>query len=125
MTTATDKYPEGWQDAIEILIAVWLIVSPFVLAFSDISNATLTAELIGTAVFAMSQFSAANQKPWEEWFNLILAVFLAVSPFVLGYAGSAIATWNAIISGALIGAFAIASMSHEYVQLKMHHTTMG
>lgn len=121
----TDRYPEGWQDAFEILIALWLILSPFILAFSDISNATLTAELIGTAVFVMSQFGAANQKPWEEWFNLALAVLLAVSPFVFGYAGSAIATWNAIISGVLIGAFAIASMSHEYVQPRMHHPTMG
>lgn len=121
----TEKYPEGWQDAIEILIAVWLIFSPFVLAFSDTSNATLTAELVGTAVFAVSQFGAVNQKPWEEWFNLILAVLLAASPFVLGYAGNAIATWNAIVSGTLIGAFAIASMSHEYVQHKIHHPTMG
>lgn len=123
---STHRYPEGWQDAIEILIAVWLIISPFVLAFSyDVSNATLTAVLVGTAVFAMSQYGAANQKPWAEWFNLVLAVLLAASPFVLGYAGNAIATWNAIISGALIGALAIASMSHEYVQSKMHHPTMG
>ena len=123
---STRRYLEGWQDGIEILIAVWLIFSPFLLAYSyDVSNATLASVVIGTAVFAMCQYGAAKQKPWVEWFNLVLAVLLVVSPFVLGYAGSTLATWNAIIPGILLGALAIASMSHEYVQSRMRHPTMG
>ena len=121
-----DRYPEGWQDGVEIVFSVWLILSPFILGFSSTSSAALTAIMIGTAVFALSQFGAANQKPWEEWLNLAVALFLGLSPFFLGYSSDLMATWNAIITGLFVGGFAIASMSHEYLVLhRMHHPNMG
>src|SRR3954464_9493627 len=43
---------------------------------------------------------------WQDWANLVLGAWLLMSPWLLGYAGSA-AAWNAIGMGAGIVVFAL------------------
>ena len=44
---------------------------------------------------------------WEEWVNAVLAGWLIVSPYLLGFTGNQTVTWNQIIVGVLVGILAI------------------
>lgn len=47
----------------------------------------------------------------QDWINLFLAVVLFITPWVLGFAAEQNASWNAWISGILVGAVAIGALS--------------
>ncbi|MEN2982872.1 MAG: SPW repeat protein [Thermus sp.] len=44
---------------------------------------------------------------WQDWVNLVLGVWLILSPWLLGFSGLTNATWNAILVGILVGALAL------------------
>nr|WP_281166742.1 SPW repeat protein [Thermus igniterrae] len=44
---------------------------------------------------------------WEEWLNVLLGVWLILSPWLLGFSGVGNAMWNALIVGVLVGALAL------------------
>jgi len=48
-----------------------------------------------------------KEKRWQDWLNLAIGGWLFVSPWVLGFAGTAaVAAWNAWILGVAIVVFA-------------------
>jgi hypothetical protein len=107
MTTWYEKLTNQWKDAGNLVLGIWLIVSPWALAFAGETTAAWNAYIVG-AIIAVAAFAAliAFQK-WEEWVNAGLAAWLLVSPFVLGFSGLTYALWNQIIVGLLVGALAI------------------
>ena len=44
---------------------------------------------------------------WQDWTNLVLGAWLFVSPWLLGFAGSAAAAWNAWLLGVVVVVFAL------------------
>ena len=108
----------GWKDSIELVIGLWLLVSPLALGFFSNPTASLTTIMVATVVFFVSQLGLANQQPWEEWVNLIAAVLLIVSPWLFGYATVVAAVWNSIIAGGLLVALTVLQMLEEYSTLK-------
>jgi heme/copper-type cytochrome/quinol oxidase subunit 3 len=52
----------------------------------------------------------ANQHT-QDWINLVLAIVLFISPWALGFMGERNPSWNAWISGVLIGAVALGALS--------------
>lgn len=117
MTTKVKSW-SGWQDSIELVIGLWLIASPFVLGFIESAPAAMSAICVGAMVFLFSQLGIAEQRPWEEWTNLTLALLLIISPWVLGYAAMTSAMINASACGATITLLAIITMNKEYDQIK-------
>jgi hypothetical protein len=107
------KRLEGLQDIVTLVIAVWLVVSPFVLNFTDLKSASFTTITIGLISLLVTQLGIAKQQPWEEWFHLALAALLILSPFFLGYFTVANATLNAVVSGLLLAGLAISAMVLE------------
>ena len=108
----------GWKDSIELVIGLWLLLAPLALGFFNNPSAALVTILVATVVFFISQLGIANQQPWEEWVNLIAAVILIVSPWVLGYSSVAAATWNAVVCGGLLVLLTVLQMTEEYAALK-------
>ena len=108
----------GWRDSIELVIGLWLLVSPLALGFFSNPTASMTTIAVATVVFFISQLGLANQQPWEEWVNLIAAGILIVSPWLFGYAAETAATWNAIIAGGLLVALTVLQMLEEYGTIK-------
>lgn len=49
---------------------------------------------------------------WARWGNIFLAIWLILSPFILGIQDPA-ATWNSIIVGFLVLVFSFATNSAE------------
>ena len=44
---------------------------------------------------------------WQDWVELALGAWLLVSPWVLGFQGTEIAMWNAVILGGVIAVYAM------------------
>jgi hypothetical protein len=89
---------------VNILLGIWVIVSPFVLA-SHSSKAIWNNVIAGALVGILSIIRwSIHQRGWS-WLNLILGIWLVISPFVFFLGGAAM--WNNVILGFIIAAFAL------------------
>jgi hypothetical protein len=107
MTQATT--PQGsdqvrWASGLNIVAGLWLIISPFVLAYSGMQNALWNDVIIGIAVAALAAIRAGGwiNQAWLSWVNLVLGAWVLVSPWVLGFTGDQTALWNNVITGAIV-----------------------
>ena len=91
----------GW---VNIVLGIWVIVSPFVLGTHSpkgIWNNVVTGFVVGIlAVLRLSML----QQGWSS-LNLILGIWLVISPFVLFLSG--VVMWSNVIVGILIAALAL------------------
>lgn len=96
-----------WQDWTILVLAVWLCVSPLVVGPSattnqgPLSNTIIVGVLLGAlALAAVYRLEAA-----QEWAVIAAAVWVFVSPWLLGFTEDAAAAWNhwavAVLSAAL------------------------
>jgi hypothetical protein len=92
------------QDWINLVLAVCLFISPWVVGFVTEMNPTWNAWIVGVvlAVLALATLSAFAE--WEEWANLVLGVWLIISPWILGFAANMDAMWTHVVMGVLIAA---------------------
>jgi len=102
----TQSNTNRWQDWANLALAVWLFVSPWILQFAVGGVAAWNAWIFGVVVAVIALAALARAQPWEEWINLIVGIWLIISPWVLTFAGSGSATWNFVIVGALMLIFA-------------------
>jgi SPW repeat len=89
-----------------LVLAIWVIISPFVLAFPSsraIWNNVATGVVVG--ILAIIRLSVRQQRGWS-WINVLLGIWLIISPFVLGFVAGA-ALWNDVVLGIIIAAMAL------------------
>lgn len=119
---AEQNHPYKWQDIVNLLLAIWLFISPWALRYypggQNAQNALMaaawTAWILGIVIAVFSIAALVQMKPWEEWINLIAGALLFISPWVLGYYTSLhVAMWNAFIVGALVFILAIWELYSE------------
>lgn len=75
-----------------VLSGIWLIMSPFVLAFSRDPSATWNNLCTGGAVLVLA-FATGLWRGALPGLNVLLAAWLFFSPFVLGFSGPGF-LWN-------------------------------
>jgi len=79
---------QRWQDnftlVITLVIGAWLFVAPFVMGFTH-GSAAWNSYASGIVVMALSVYGLATKQIWEDWLNLIIAVWLFFSPIALGF----------------------------------------
>lgn len=96
-----------WQDWLTAVVGAWLIVSPWILKFPTLegmlaTSAILNFALAGLATLAFAAAALASYRLWEEWADIVIGLWLVVSPWVLQFAVSPLAKWNAVIAGLII-----------------------
>ena len=91
-----------WQDGVNILIGLWLIVSPWALG-SD-NQPAMVANFVGAglALIALALGALFVPHAWEEWTACALGLWIVMSPWFLEFANDLAATRNAIASGAAV-----------------------
>jgi hypothetical protein len=104
-TPARSRNGSSW---LNVLLGVWVIISPFVLAIHS-PRGMWNNIIIGAVISILALIRWGTRQPGLSWLNLILAIWLVVSPFVLFLAGAAM--WNNVILGIIIAA---AALSHTY-----------
>ena len=98
----------GFNLTVQIILAVWLVLSPFVLGYA--SGAALWNTLIaGVAMIVLALLRARIRDAGPLWFlNLLPGAWLIMAPFLFEYPRTAM-FWNSVVVGALAVVFAARS----------------
>lgn len=96
-----------WQDVVNALLGVCLILSPWALGFDGVTMAMSNAVVIGLALIAAALGAIFVPRAWEEWTEGILGLWMLVSPWVLGFAMYREAMLSAVVIGIAVAALAL------------------
>lgn len=98
---------------INIALGIWVIISPFIVQFTQFPAAMWNNVIVGIviAVLAIIRTSVPRQTGWS-WVNVILGIWMIISPFALGAMTTAV-LWNNIILGIVIALIATGSASSK------------
>jgi hypothetical protein len=115
----------GWQDFLELCVASWVFISPFVLGYLDNQTATITAMMLGGVAIMFSILGMSTQKIGDEWGNELASLCLIASPWAFGYSEVTFATMNAVACGILMGFLAILAMMEERAEMRREEQLRG
>ncbi len=101
------KQMKHWQDPVNAVLGAWLILSPWALGFQDNRTIMGNAVIVGVLLLAAALGAIFAPSAWEEWTEGALGLWLAVSPWVLGFSANQNAMMNAVITGLVILALAL------------------
>jgi uncharacterized membrane protein YtjA (UPF0391 family) len=107
-----------WQDWVNLLLGVWLFLSPWLLGYTGASvTASWNAWILGVALVVFSAIAVSVPRTWEEIINLLIGIWMVISPWVLRFSGvSRTAETNAVIVGIIaivLAAWAMTLSRHE------------
>jgi hypothetical protein len=101
------KLSDQWKDAVNLVLGLWLIVSPWALGLIGNRAPTWNAWAFGLVIAAAALAALISFKVWEEWVEAALGAWLIVSPFLLGFSALTYALWNQVIVGVIVAALAV------------------
>lgn len=96
---------DHWQDWSNLVLALWLFASSWLLGYSQAPIAAWNAYAVATVVAVFSIAAMVKFAQWEEWINAAVGLWLIASPWLFGYTDMAGATWSHVITGVLIIGF--------------------
>lgn len=96
-----------WQDPLALILGLWMVASPWVLAYQAEANAMWNAVILGVLIALVALVALVRVMAWQEWANVALGAWLVISPWVIGFTGIAAALWNAVIVGAIVVVLAL------------------
>lgn len=121
---------QRWQDWLTLVLGLWIIASPFLflvpattgeappaasaatywsLYFSSIVQWNFY--IAGLALAIVGIAALYSGRLWEEWIDVLLGVWLFVSPWVLRYTTQSMLKWDAVIVGLVVAALAAWSLT--------------
>jgi hypothetical protein len=94
----------GMASFLNMLAGAWLIISPFVLDFRLVPVPMWNTLIAGVIVAASAAARAylPHRAVGLSWLDVVLGIWLIVSPFALGYTRISAAMGNAIILGVVV-----------------------
>jgi hypothetical protein len=102
-----------WQDGVNVIVGLWVLISPWALGFSTTPVATWTTALLGAAIVVLAGSAAFVPKVWEEAIAIVLGVAVLVSPWVLGLSAASNAAASAVVAGLLVMALGIWAVAND------------
>ena len=75
----------AYIDGINLILAIILFVSPWIFGLPA-GPASVNAMIAGIVIGVVAIAALVSLAQWEEWVNLLLGLWLIVSPWVLGFA---------------------------------------
>ena len=100
--------PIRWQDWTDVLLGFWLVFSPWKLGYTLDTTATANAHGLGLVLIIFNILSATRLvDEWQEIVNILLGVWLILSPYTLNFANDTEPSINAMWVGSIIVALAV------------------
>lgn len=97
-----------WQDWTSVLVGTWLVLSPWLLGFWLDRSATENACGTGMVLIFFNIISACRLlDEGQEFLNILIGVWLLLSPYALGFAALQDAVINVSVAGTLVVALAV------------------
>jgi hypothetical protein len=76
------KWKESGVDVINLILAAFLLLMPMMFGFASDHVAAPNAWVSGIVIGAVAIAAFKKFAEWEEWINLLLGVWVLVSPWV-------------------------------------------
>lgn len=76
---------ESTVDLINLALGIGLISAPWIFGFTTVAMAGRDALITGALISVMAATALVSFSEWEEWVNLILGLWVAVSPWALSF----------------------------------------
>ena len=92
-------------DVANLVLGAFLFFSPWIFGFAAGTPWT-NAMICGLVIAVLSIAALAMFEVWEEWLNLLVGLWVIVSPWVLGFAGTVAALNVHLVVGFLVAALA-------------------
>jgi hypothetical protein len=109
--------PAHAQDWVNLVCAVLLFISPWILAFSGDVMATRAAWITGVVVAIFAVAALMQFAEWEEWISALLGVWMIVAPWVVGFASIGLAVAAFVVLGIVV----LAASASELWQIRHPH----
>jgi len=95
----------SWIDGTNLILGLILFIIPWVVG--PATNAVAwNAWIVGGLVAFNAGCALAGFAAWEEWTNLVLGLWAAISPWIFGFQANVQATWTYVVLGLAIAALA-------------------
>jgi hypothetical protein len=118
---------ENWTnaklcDVANLILGAVLFFSPWMFGF-DAGRASENASIAGIVIAVLAIAALAAFAIWEEWLNLIVGLWVMVSPWVLGFQGTKAMTVSVVIgiAVAILAAIELWIMSQNPPRLTTGH----
>jgi SPW repeat len=109
-----DITAKRWQDGGNLLLGVWLFISPWALNYAaGMPIAAWNATILGAAIVVLAAVAMYMPRVWEERINMALGVWMIISPWVLRFATEKNLMMNAVIIGVLVTGLAAWAMLRD------------
>lgn len=92
-------------DVINLILGAFLFFSPWLFTFAP-GTESWNAWGAGVVIAVLSIAALAAFAEWEEWLNLIVGLWVIVSPWVLHFSANIQAMWTNVIVGVVVAALA-------------------
>jgi hypothetical protein len=98
-------------DVINLVLGAFLFLTPWLFASTPGVGIWPGAEgwnnwIAGIVIAALSIAALLSFAEWEEWLNLIIGLWVIVSPWALDFAGHTAAMWSNVVVGVIFATVA-------------------
>ena len=103
-----------WEDWVSMLLGVLIGLSPW---FADQQNNPViawNAALVGILVLALALLEHVSLQRWEEAGEIVLGLWLSVSPYSFGYAEAGTLRYWHFLFGAIVVVLAILELWQDW-----------
>jgi hypothetical protein len=76
-----------WCDVANLILGAFLFLSPWIFGF-DAGKVSQNAYIAGIVIAVLAIGALAAFAVWEEWLNLIVGLWVLISPWVLSFHGT-------------------------------------
>jgi hypothetical protein len=116
---------------LDVLAAIWLLISPFVLRFRSTGSLVANDVILGIVIGILALvrfFSPSRSTAWASWVNVVLGIWVLISPWVLGYAAYRTAMIDNVVMGIIVIILSLwsasASMTSDHMTTATTTTTL-
>lgn len=106
MTEIVQKQRTAGANWVNVILGIWIVISPFVLGFSNRTAMMWNDVATGAAIIVLALARSAGRAALP--LNVLLGLWLIVSPFILG-ASRPVAVRNNIVLGIIVAIVALMS----------------
>ena len=96
-----------WQDQVILLLGLWLLVSPWAFSYPEGSPQMINAFASGLVIAVLAAFDLYKTYFWAVVVNLLVGVWVAVSPWILRLAEQRVVLWNELLVGIAVVVLAL------------------
>jgi SPW repeat len=93
---------ETVSDVANVLLGAFLFLTPWFYGYASEATASWNAWVSGIVVAGLAVAALAAYAEWEEWLNLLVGLWVAVSPWLVGFSANATAMRLHLAVGALV-----------------------